>query len=505
MFPIPPFGKFLGLGLTDPFIFHAIFLSRRRKMGTLNNTGSFAESPPTGEASTLGAKGEGSSTGIGESPAVGSDTAVHGVMYHSWGHGHCPFVLPTPAVPPPEEYAPVEKFVAGFVESLFAPPGLASAAQQRSQGMRAIGGVLRTREDPAMLFKVLLALRTAGHGSVLRLLASDSRKADSLLQLIFAVDPFVPPDTLVQTIAKEIEDENKAGSTSPLRSRSKSPPPTELAANVLIDPERLRKDPRLQPFFSFQIADAHLHLLVALASANSIHVTHAVSAIWKMATKGLADCPTERITRVHAALYTLVRICPKAKSEIFPAMASNFPFKLLPSNIHLWYFHQCLTVVKYVPQLQKDVLELFIDRCLEIDVEIKIEDGGDVKLDESKEEKEDDGAVDDSDIFGIDLDPTDDNRQQMKKNEESQPMAAEEESVDEMAEKVSIFFLLCEFISPAKRFRLPDASSFSLFYPLQLLSARNSWTLSCSSSFSILRCYPSLRREGRRHENSLIW
>ena len=477
-------------------------------MGTLNNTSSFAESPPTGEASTLGAKGEGSSTGVSEAPAVGSATAaVHGVMYHSWGHGHCPFVLPTPAVPPPEEYAPVEKFVAGFVESLFAPPGLASVAQQRSQGMRAIGGVLRTREDPAMLFKVLLALRTAGHGSVLRLLASDSRKADSLLQLIFAVDPFVPPDTLVQTIAKEIEDENKTGSTSPLRSRNKSPPPTQLAANILIDPERLRKDPRLQPFFSFQIADAHLHLLVALASANSIHVTHAVSAIWKMATKGLADCPTERITRVHAALYTLVRICPKVKSEIFPAMASNFPFKLLPSNIHLWYFHQCLAVVKYVPQLQKDVLELFIDRCLEIDVEIKIEDSGDVKVDESKEEKEDDGAVDDSDIFGIDLDPTDDNKQQMKKNGESQLMAAEEESVDEMAEKVSFFVFIVQINLSCKKnpYLFPDAFSFSLFYPLQLLSARNSWTLSCLSSFNILRCYPSLRREGRRHKNFLIW
>ena len=395
---------------------------------------------PMGKASSPSAAGEAyAGGGTSSSTAATTEVPAHAIMYHSWTQGHCPFVLPTPSVPPAEEYAPVEKFVAGFVESLFAPPTLAAAAQQRSQGMRAIGGVLRTREDPVMLFKVLLALRTAGHGSVLRLLASDSRKADSLLQLIFAVDPFVPPDTLVQTIAKEIEDETKARSKSPIRSRSKSPPPTETTpANVLIDPERLKKDPRLQPFFLFQIADAHLHLLVALASANSIHVTHAVSAIWKMATQGLADCPTERITRVHAALYTLVRICPKAQSEIFPAMASNFPFKLLPCNIHLWYVHQCLAVVKYVPQLQKDVLELFIDRCLEIDVEIKIEDSGDVKIDESKEEKEADATVDESDIFGIDLDPSDETKQG-KKNEEPDPMTEVVKSVDEMADKVSIF------------------------------------------------------------------
>ena len=413
-------------------------------MGT--NTTTPTVERPMGEASSPVADGEASADG-GRSSSIAAATAVepaHAVMYHSWTQGHCPFVLPTPAVPPAEEYAPVEKFVAGFVESLFAPATLAAAAQQRSQGMRAIGGVLRTREDPAMLFKVLLALRTAGHGSVLRLLSSDNRKADSLLQLIFAVDPFVPPNTLVQTIAKEIEDETKARSKSPMRSRSKSPHPTETPPNVLMDPERLKKDPRLQPFFSYQIADAHLHLLVALASANSIHVTHAVSAIWKMATQGLADCPTERITRVHAALYTLVRICPKAQSEIFPAMASNFPFKLLPCNIHLWYVHQCLAVVKYVPQLQKDVLELFIDRCLEIDVEIKIEDSGDVKIDESKEEKEADATVDESGIFGIDLDPSDETNRG-EKNEKPNPMTEVVKSVDEMADKVSIYHAVGHF------------------------------------------------------------
>ena len=93
--------------------------------------------------------------------------------------------------------------------------------------------------------------------------------------------------------------------------------------------------------------------------------------------------------------------------------------------------------MKYVPQLQKDVLELYIDRCLEIDVEIKIEDSGDVKIDETKEEKEADATVDESDIFGIDLDPSDETKQG-KKNEEPDPMTEVVKSVDEMADKVSI-------------------------------------------------------------------
>ena len=90
-------------------------------------------------------------------------------------------------------------------------------------------------------------------------------------------------------------------------------------------------------------------------------------------------------------------------------------------------------------------MELFIDRCLEIDVEIKIEESGDVKIDESKGEKEDDATVDESDIFGIDLDPSDETKQG-KKKEELDPMTEVVKSVDEMADKVGIYHVVGHFI-----------------------------------------------------------
>jgi len=367
---------------------------------------------------------------------VGTDSipSVH-IMYHSWSSGHCPLTLPTPSMPPPEEYEPVEKFIAGVVESLYAPIGPvgSSLSFRRSQEKRAIYTMLRTREDPQMLNKILLALRTAGHGHVLRLLASDSKNADSrtLLQLVFAVDPFIPPDALVQLIVKDFQEKSVASVAS--QKQSKSPPPP-----AIIDPKVLEQDARLQPFLSYQIADAHLHLLVALVSANGVYATPVVSALWRLATQGLSDSPMERITRLHAALSTTMRLCPKAQAELFPVMASNFPFKLLPSPQQLWYAHQCLAVVKYMPQIHKNVIELLIDRCLEIDVEIKIEEGGDVKIEEL-EDKEADAFVDEADIFGIDVGTSKD---QAKSDKQTDLVGSGEKTVDDMADKLDMLLLV---------------------------------------------------------------
>ena len=378
------------------------------------------EDDPNGDES----RSDGNEVVHSHDTTTGTISAMHN-MYHSWASEHCPLTLPTPPIPPREEYEPIERFISGVVESLYLPLD-SSLSFRRSQEKRAIYTMLRTREDPQMLYKILLALRTAGHGNVLRLLASDSKDADSLLQLVFELDPFIPPESLVQSILKEIQEKSVGSLAS--REKSRLPP-----SPAMIDPKVLERDTRLQPFLSYQIADSHLHLLVALVSANGVYATPVVSALWRMATKGLSDCPMERITRLHAALSTTMRLCPKARSELFPVMASNFPFKLMPSPQQMWYAHQCLAVVKYMPQMHKDVIELLIDRCLEIDVEIKIEEGGHVKIEES-ESKDADVVVDDADIFGIDLSTPSDPQKSDKKKE---PLECGEKTVDDMADKVT--------------------------------------------------------------------
>ena len=116
----------------------------------------------------------------------------------------------------------------------------------------------------------------------------------------------------------------------------------------------------------------------------------------------------------------MLRLCPKGNSDLFPILASNFPFRTKPANILVWYTKQCLTVLDYVPTLSAQVLELIVDKCLEMDVEIKIHKDGQVSIDKEVHDAEDE-------MFELDLDEPD--TQKMEKEDT-------EEKVDEMADKV---------------------------------------------------------------------
>jgi RNA polymerase I-specific transcription initiation factor RRN3 len=128
--------------------------------------------------------------------------------------------------------------------------------------------------------------------------------------------------------------------------------------------------------------------------------------------------------RVHAALATMLRLCPKGNSDLFPILASNFPFRTKPTNVLVWYTKQCLVVLEYVPTLSAQVLELIVDKCLEMDVEIKINKNGQVSIENEVHDAQEE-------MFELDLDEPD------SKEMEQQDV---EEKVDEMADKVRVTF-----------------------------------------------------------------
>jgi RNA polymerase I-specific transcription initiation factor RRN3 len=109
--------------------------------------------------------------------------------------------------------------------------------------------------------------------------------------------------------------------------------------------------------------------------------------------------------------------------ELFPAMASNFPFRTRPALHLIFYCRHCFAALDYLPGIHGQVLELIIERSLEIDVEIKINDGGEVSFDQENDEG----------VFELELDA----------NEKPSPtkINPEEVTVDEMADKVSVFRL----------------------------------------------------------------
>ena len=103
-------------------------------------------------------------------------------------------------------------------------------------------------------------------------------------------------------------------------------------------------------------------------------------------------------------------------------MAANFPFRTKPEKELIWCYRQCFTVIDYVPSICNQVLQFVIDKCLEMDVEIKIHDGGEVTLDDNDDE--------DEAIFELEL-------------ENPSPKASKGDlTVDEMADKVCILKVL---------------------------------------------------------------
>jgi RNA polymerase I-specific transcription initiation factor RRN3 len=66
-------------------------------------------------------------------------------------------------------------------------------------------------------------------------------------------------------------------------------------------------------------------------------------------------------------------------------MSSRFPFYRQDKKLLVWYAKQCLHVLDYLPSIRQRVLELLIDKCLEIDVNIFIKDNGDAIIDDEEE------------------------------------------------------------------------------------------------------------------------
>ena len=157
------------------------------------------------------------------------------------------YQIPKCKLPPAPEMAAIEKFVENAVLSQEPrKDGMTNKLDpSHVEGYRAILKALKRPSDPSMICKVLLALRTAGHGSILNLLALTENHAQ-LLHLVIRFVSTIPP-TL---------DEGTSG-----------------------DPEAI-----LQVYKDYSLCDAHFNLLLAIVSAKSTHVVPILTAVWKLLT-----------------------------------------------------------------------------------------------------------------------------------------------------------------------------------------------------------------------------
>ena len=333
--------------------------------------------------------------------------------------------VPRPILPPKEEYDPVEKFVFDAIRSRSAKDiNELDPEHHKSSilGYKAILELLRKRDDESMLRKVLLALRTSGDGTTMGMIIRDSKRHSNLLHLLFRMDLF--------------SFDQKA---------------TDGGAKTQRNP------------FDSILADAYLNLVVALVSANSVFLTPAINMLWRCIQKTdaittedrqlilyksvetkeesevMIDQQFQKNSRLHGALSKILHLVPKGHSEIFPVIASDFPFKLAALHKQACYVKHCFIVLNYVPNIRQKILELCVDKCLEIDVEIRIAQDGNVLIEGATNDDEDTAEVHsrmDEEIQETKpvMKEIEEKKDQLKKNKRSTA-----DQVDEMAEKVSFY------------------------------------------------------------------
>ena len=285
------------------------------------------------------------------------------------------FILPKCELPPQSEFGPIESFVSKAVQEHHEQ----GADVPPSKSYKALTDAFRLKNDLPLLKKILLAMRTSQN--TVHCLTSISKKHARLIHMIVRFDPFAQG-------SEESDDKNK----TPI---------------------------------DFSLVDAHFNLLVVLVSANSTLLVPTITALWKLVISK-EDASEDRWYRVHAALATIMCICPTGKMEMFPIVSANTPFRKKEESFLRWYYKNSLDVLEYVPSLEGEIIALMIDRCLEMDVEIKINDGGEVSIDRDS---------DDPGIFQLDLE------------EKTKEVLPEDATVDEMADRLdSIMQLLFEYI-----------------------------------------------------------
>ncbi len=102
--------------------------------------------------------------------------------------------------------------------------------------------------------------------------------------------------------------------------------------------------------------------------------------------------PSGRVHRLLLTLLNIFRLCPRSKSDLLREISNNFPhYKTCPPALYQWYSHVCLQLLHLVPTMEGPIMSMFVDKALDMDVEIKIDDKGGVFLDNGGRNGDDEG------------------------------------------------------------------------------------------------------------------
>ena len=175
-----------------------------------------------------------------------------------------------------------------------------------------------------------------------------------------------------------------------------------------------------------KINKALIRLLSTFISANSLFLLPTFQMVIKSLvnipnTYGLVPSANSTITSnpplcmqqpqqqlvelLHDSLRYVITTVPTGLPELLPVLTSNFPYKKQAVEILINYVKELLCICEYLSVLQPRILELIIQKCLEIDVEIYIEDTGEVSIHKNLENNDyNNNNENEGGVFELDID-----------------------------------------------------------------------------------------------------
>lgn len=135
------------------------------------------------------------------------------------------------------------------------------------------------------------------------------------------------------------------------------------------------------------------------------HFSCFIKAEESLEEKAMAETAAlSRRQHIHRTIRNIVKIAPTALFELFPVLTDFFPHKRHPLSVQVEYTSQILELCEAFPSLQQKVMGLILGQCLEMDVDIVIEDSGEVRIHDDDGDGDDGGdgdgmfQLDDNDI-----------------------------------------------------------------------------------------------------------
>lgn len=174
----------------------------------------------------------------------------------------------------------------------------------------------------------------------------------------------------------------------------------------------------------FRVSVAVVYLINHIVSSNSTFLTRALNLYVRSlsppfkvgitnshstdsaltGTDEIVDAELQqRRHLIHKAIRRVMDLVPTGRGVLFPILSDFFPHKRFDRVIQTAYVRQLLHICSYESLLQHRILDLIVKKCLEMDVEIVIDDSGEVAIDRSADNcVVSDVDEDDQGVFAMD-------------------------------------------------------------------------------------------------------